>query len=486
MAGAERAYRAALVADRRFAPAALGLANLLMWQKRPEEAAQVLAPLAILPAAPASVLDLHVRALVGAGRPENALPFSRRAAALGLPHARLGSAQLAAELGRFAEAQADFALALTADPADERARRGLARAVFGGSGDMDAAIAVVDQGLVRQWSPTLAAFKASLLIQAFRPAEALAVLEAGLSRLRANLDLAAAAAGAAAFARQPGNALSHAETAYRLAPHNPEIGLLLAEALLCAGDAPRAADLLEPLRRQAPFDPKRIALHATALRLVGDPAYAEVYDYSRLVRSFTLPTPKGWANLPAFLRDLASRLHALHDARGPMLDQSVRGGSQVHLSPAHVADPVLRALFAALETPIADYVAGIGRGGAAMADPLAARSDGTFALGGAWSVRLRPGPGHHIDHIHREGWISSAFYVDLPGAVGDTSRDGWIRFGAPNLPLDPPLPAEHWVQPQAGQLVLFPSYMWHGTLPFSGAQPRLTFACDIVPKTIAV
>ena len=72
MAGAERAYRAALVADRRFATAALGLANLLMWQKRQEEAAQVLAPLAILPAAPASVLDLHVRALVGAGRPENA------------------------------------------------------------------------------------------------------------------------------------------------------------------------------------------------------------------------------------------------------------------------------------------------------------------------------------------------------------------------------------------------------------------------------
>ena len=30
-------------------------------------------------------------------------------------------------------------------------------------------------------------------------------------------------------------------------------------------------------------------------------------------------------------------------------------------------------------------------------------------------------------------------------------------------------------------LVLFPSYMWHGTIPFSGDQPRLTVALDIVP-----
>jgi hypothetical protein len=29
--------------------------------------------------------------------------------------------------------------------------------------------------------------------------------------------------------------------------------------------------------------------------------------------------------------------------------------------------------------------------------------------------------------------------------------------------------------------VLFPSYVWHGTVPFAGDQPRLTVAFDAVP-----
>jgi hypothetical protein len=34
------------------------------------------------------------------------------------------------------------------------------------------------------------------------------------------------------------------------------------------------------------------------------------------------------------------------------------------------------------------------------------------------------------------------------------------------------------VQPRAGRLVLFPSYMWHGTSPIHGPVPRTTIAFD--------
>ena len=40
---------------------------------------------------------------------------------------------------------------------------------------------------------------------------------------------------------------------------------------------------------------------------------------------------------------------------------------------------------------------------------------------------------------------------------------------------------EHFVEPAAGMLVLFPSYMWHGTVPFATGAPRLTAAFDVVP-----
>jgi hypothetical protein len=45
----------------------------------------------------------------------------------------------------------------------------------------------------------------------------------------------------------------------------------------------------------------------------------------------------------------------------------------------------------------------------------------------------------------------------------------------------PTLDAELSVRPELGLLVLFPSYFWHGTLPFHSEQPRLTVAFDVVP-----
>jgi hypothetical protein len=41
----------------------------------------------------------------------------------------------------------------------------------------------------------------------------------------------------------------------------------------------------------------------------------------------------------------------------------------------------------------------------------------------------------------------------------------------------------HVVRPTVGMLVLFPSYFWHGTVPFTGSRARLTVAFDIVPAT---
>jgi hypothetical protein len=56
-----------------------------------------------------------------------------------------------------------------------------------------------------------------------------------------------------------------------------------------------------------------------------------------------------------------------------------------------------------------------------------------------------------------------------------------LSFGAPGMITSPSLEAEWSLQPEVGQLVLFPSYFWHGTLPFHSEQPRLTVAFDVVP-----
>jgi hypothetical protein len=78
------------------------------------------------------------------------------------------------------------------------------------------------------------------------------------------------------------------------------------------------------------------------------------------------------------------------------------------------------------------------------------------------------------------GWLSSAFYVALPAAVAD-GHQGWLQFDQPGIRTQPPLGPQRFVRPEPGLLVLFPSYMWHGTVPFSGDEPRLTIAFDLIP-----
>jgi hypothetical protein len=71
--------------------------------------------------------------------------------------------------------------------------------------------------------------------------------------------------------------------------------------------------------------------------------------------------------------------------------------------------------------------------------------------------------------------------VAVPDAALDTSsRQGWIKFGEPSFPMRDTL--RRAVQPVPGRLVLFPSYMWHGTIPFHAATARTTIAFDAIPN----
>ena len=92
--------------------------------------------------------------------------------------------------------------------------------------------------------------------------------------------------------------------------------------------------------------------------------------------------------------------------------------------------------------------------------------------------------GHHVPHFHSAGWLSSAYYAALPPTMSEAlpgSTAGHIQFGSPPAGLGLDLPARRIVRPEPGRLVLFPSYLWHGTLPFPGEGTRLTAAFDVVP-----
>jgi len=220
----------------------------------------------------------------------------------------------------------------------------------------------------------------------------------------------------------------------------------------------------------------------TAWRLAGDSREEWLFDYERLVGYVEVEPPACFTDGDAYLATLAHALERMHLAGREPIDQSVRNGSQTSGRLFGRGDPVIRATAEALSGAAIRWLATLPEAHGARPHPFLSRRRAGIRFAGSWSVRL-VSSGRHANHIHNEGWMSSAFYVALPPCmhVEAASDAGWIQFGQPMDELGLDLPPRRLIRPKQGCLALFPSYTWHGTVPFVDAEPRLTIAFDMQP-----
>lgn len=98
-----------------------------------------------------------------------------------------------------------------------------------------------------------------------------------------------------------------------------------------------------------------------------------------------------------------------------------------------------------------------------------------------WANILSPG-NHQSAHIHNYGWLSGTYYPTLPATISDASDAGWISFGTPGYGLPAPPGLEtRTLKPVTGSMFMFPSYLWHHTVPLETGDERVSIAFDIVP-----
>lgn len=400
-----------------------------------------------------------------------------RAAALGISgwelHFNRGRALM--ELGRFDEADAALASAVGVAPENVESQVLLSKLRFmRGDPDYTRALAAAAAG---SGDAGLVLALGDLLRRGDRLEEAERTVR-GLIAARGWLPQAGAAL--AVLQQEQGRleeAVVEARRAQAALPDDPNAAENLIAILLQRGEAEEPWPLILRERKRSPLDQRWLAYEATAARLAGKPQYGELYDYQRFVRAFDLEPPAGYADIRAFNSALSERLVDRHRLATHPLDQSLRLGTQTARSLLADPDPVIQAFIRALDRPVEAYREALGHD---PGHPFLERNRGPSRLVGCWSVRLARG-GYHVNHVHPEGWISSAYYVEVPPEVDDVNQQsGWIKFGEPRMP-SPATPPAHFVQPRAGRLVLFPSYMWHGTMPIHGDAPRMTIAFDAVP-----
>jgi Flp pilus assembly protein TadD len=426
-----------------------------------------------------SIARHNLGALLGqVHRAEESLAELREAARLGVAGRELqfNLARALLELGRLDESEAALSEALRAEPADHDSHVLLAKLRFM-RGDNDF-LRDLRSSVQRTGDPRLRLALGDLLRRSGHEAEAEVELRAYIAAGGWTPELGTSLAVLLQEQGQLDAALAESHAAVQAKPGDPGIvGNQVAILLQLRRDADAMPLILEQ-RQRSPLDQRWLAYEAIAARIAGSARYQELYDYGRFVRPYDLEPGGAWSSIEALHAELIPRLVERHRFEMHPLDQSLRFGSQTSRSLLTDPDPVMRDIVRAFDAPIAEYRKAIGHD---LSHPYLQRNEGDARLTGCWSVRLMRG-GFHVNHVHPEGWISSAYYVELPPETADPDlKSGWIKFGEPRMPVAGMGP-DHMVQPKVGRLVLFPSYMWHGTTPIHSDEPRMTIAFDAVPS----
>lgn len=229
-----------------------------------------------------------------------------------------------------------------------------------------------------------------------------------------------------------------------------------------------------------PGETTAIAWKMTALgQLGGGEEYDRYMTFDKIIRAENTPVPEHYDTQDAFNEKLVR-----HVTKHPKLFsfehyEVTRHGQEVKDIFSEPMGPVAH-LKAAMERRVADYIKNL------PDDP-----DNQFVQTAPKKWRIKSwanvlkGEGRQIAHIHGEAWLSGCYYVRLPDLMKEdenSDKQGWIEFGQINDEF-PTLSTDHlqFVRPEEGMMVLFPSYLYHSTVPTKSSQPRIAIAFDVVP-----
>jgi tetratricopeptide (TPR) repeat protein len=273
------------------------------------------------------------------------------------------------------------------------------------------------------------------------------------------------------------DALTEFETALVQSPNNTTILDGMGDLVLGMGDAERGLEIYEQLLRYEPDNIAFWANIATAYRMLNRDEYHWLYDLDNLLFAGKIDVPTGYRDLAEFNEELLHDLEKWHFDKQHPLHQSVKGGTQTADNLFNVDQHSIQLLKKAMLDQIHSFDATLKPD---PTHPTLKNIPREVMFSGSWSIR-NPVGGFHLNHHHIEGWYSGPYYVSLPDVIraDDPEKQGWVTFGQPGFKAREPLEPDLYVQPQEGMMVLFPSYMWHGTIPFYGTdQYRVTVAQD--------
>ena len=477
-------YRAVLAARQDSSQARLRLAALLTRMMRPAEAEQLLAaaPLERFNPAERAAWSYHMGLALKHQRKHAESLRHLQDACRAAPrdrHSLMDLAVLLQHLHRYDDAAVLLRQRLELEPLDLDAHLQL-NELLHRQGRDDLFLQSYEHAAARTpgAAPLLSA-KGRLLLRAGRAVEALETFNRALTLESCDPGAMAGRGRALEALGDLGGARHAHETSISAQPVNLDAHIDAAAFLIRRDQAGRAKGLLRRVLAARATDQAALSLLVLCHRALNE-SREEFWlaGYERLIGIYDLPPPQGHATMTEFNRDLRAYLEPLHDDKREHFTQTVRGGTRLHDEVFGNGHELVERLRRRVDEAVVHYIAHLPR---EHGHPFTSRRAAGFAYVSSWSSRLLD-RGFHLNHVHTQGWISSAYYIAIPEVCADADhRQGWLKFGEPSAEFGDRFPARRFVQPNPGRLVLFPSYLWHGTVPFESPQPRMTIAFDVAP-----
>lgn len=280
----------------------------------------------------------------------------------------------------------------------------------------------------------------------------------------------------------PDAAIAPYRRALAIAPKDHACRMNLATAQLKLRRPDEAEASCEATLALNPLHIRALAFKSVTRAALGDPSETErLVGWETLTRPMRLPVPDGFSDIAQFNAafERAIRAHPNLRHEWDPNRRAIRGGAVV-TDLLKSDDAAIRGFQAALDRAVETYARDL----PPLADhPHIRGRPGGYAID-CWANILAE-QGHQTGHIHNLGWLSGVYYVTMPPSVRDEDPEqaGWIEFNRPGygIPSYDEIPLRS-LKPEEGLLVLFPSYVWHRTIPFSGTGERISVAFDLHPR----
>jgi len=268
--------------------------------------------------------------------------------------------------------------------------------------------------------------------------------------------------------------------AYPAVENSAEVLRQLGIAEIKAGQYKSAQSTLRKSYQLKPSDQRTVAHLAVATEFMGQNQKAREYlGLDRHIYSYQINPPEGFKGLVEFNHQLAHDIEQHSGLRWESLGLAARNGALtedllVDQTAAIVGfERCLRACIEQLRLALQQK----------PDDPFLNQIPGPDYKLNLWATLVKDS-GLIDTHIHEESWLSGAYYVSLPQLGDETGNpSGWIEFGRPHSDLGAVEEgAIKLLKPQEGQLLLFPSYLFHRTIPHQSTEPRISISFDLVPR----